>query len=93
MKVLYYISLNFISSAGLETFGKFNLGTDSKIATEIFAKLKGDEHVSETTKLTMDLTEETGGIPLTIALIHCTLDELAVNTKIVTKELFKLLHL
>lgn len=80
MGTVYYISLNFISSAGLETFGKFNLGTDSKIATEIFAKLKRDEHVSETTKLTMDLTEETQGIPLTIELIHCTLEELSGNT-------------
>ena len=93
METFYYISLNFISAAGLETFGKFNLGTDVDMATEIFGKLKGDDHVSETTKLTMDLTEETDGIPLTIALVHCTLEELSVNTKTITKELFKLLHL
>jgi hypothetical protein len=93
MKQAYYISLNFISPAGLETFGKFNLGSDSDIAAEIFGKLNGNDHVSETTKLTMDLTVETDGIPLPLALIHCTLDELSINTKTITKELFKLLHL
>ena len=93
METVYYISLNFISPVGLETFGKFNLGADSKIATEIFGKLKGDDQVSETTKLTMDLTEEADAIPLTLALIHCTLEELSMNTKTITKELFKLLHL
>jgi hypothetical protein len=93
MKPVYYISLNFISPVGLETFGKFNLGPDENIAKEIFGKLKGDDHISDITKLTMDLTEETAGIPLPIALIHCTLEELSVNTKTITKELFKLLHL
>jgi len=93
MRVSFYISLNLITPEGFESFGKFLLGGDKHEATEIFKLLKGDELVSEKSVLTMDLTGDYGGIPITLEMIHCSLDELAYNTTIISREIFKRIHL
>jgi hypothetical protein len=93
METTFYISLNLLTPDGLESFGKFYLGNDKKEAADIFKLLKGDDSVSEKTILNMDLTEDYDGIPITLEMIHCSLEELACNTKIVSREIFKKTHL
>jgi hypothetical protein len=89
----FYILLNIRTPEGFETFGKFNLGNKREVALEIYKQLKGTTAVDENTILTMDLMETVNGLPLNVQIRGCTLDELAWNCKILTKETFKLHNL
>jgi hypothetical protein len=89
MKTTFYISLHIKTPWGFETYGTFELGNDRKKAGDIFSQLSGDENVSDKTILHIDFTELTNGIPLPLKILHCTLDEIALNVRIITRELFK----
>ncbi len=89
----FYITLNLITPDGFESYGRFLLGNDKHEANQIFKLLRGNELVSEKSVLSMDLTEDYNGIPIPIKMIHCSLDELAHNTKIISREVFKRIHL
>ena len=90
---VFYVVLSLRTSEGFESFGKFNLGNKRKAAVEIFGQLKGTRTVNEKTMLTIDLVETVNGLPLNLNIMGCTLEELAHNTRIITKETFKLLNL
>lgn len=90
MKVsTYYIVLNIRTGSGFECVGKFCLGNNRKTASSIFDSLKGNRNVNEQTILTLDLMELVNELPLSIQMITCTLEELAENCKIITRETFK----
>jgi hypothetical protein len=89
----FYIVLNLRTCNGYESFGKFFIGNDKKFAAQIFARLKGKKNVSENSVLQLDLMETTNGLPVNIQMITCSLDELAENCKLITKETFKLFNL
>jgi hypothetical protein len=89
----FLIVMNIITADGFESCGKFFIGSDRNAATSIFQKLKGSKKVSDKSILTFELMETSRGLPLNIQVIGCTLDELAQNCKIITKEMFKLLNL
>jgi hypothetical protein len=89
----FYIIINLKSGKGYESYAKFFLGKSRKAAENIFNKLKGSADVSEKSMLQLQLTEIDDGLPLNIHLLSCTLNELAENCKIITKELFKHLNL
>jgi hypothetical protein len=74
---------------GFEAYGRYELGSDEAFARTLFKQLKGDDGVSEKSILHMDLTEVEDGIPFIQAARHCTLDELAGNTRRITCEIFK----
>jgi hypothetical protein len=74
---------------GYECFGKFFIGDDRKIATTLFKQLKGSDDADERTVLTMELMETFNDLPLNLHIITCTLEQLAANTSIITKELFR----
>ena len=93
MDTTYYITLNLNTTGGFETFGRFFLEGNKKAAKDMFSLLNGSDALSETTLLHMDLIEEFEGIPLTLKIIYCTLEELASNTKLITREVFKRTHL
>ncbi len=93
METTFYISLNVKTPWGFETYGTFNLGNDREKATAIFAQLSGNENVSEKTILHMDFTEMENGIPLPVKILHCTLDDIAANARIITRDVFKNLSL
>lgn len=90
---VFYVVLSIRTGDGFESFGKFNLGNKRKAAADVFHQLKGSPAVNEKTMLTIDLVEIVNGLPLNLQILGCTLEELAYNAKIITKETFKLLNL
>jgi hypothetical protein len=93
METFFQISLQIKSHEGFETYGKFDLGSDKEQATAILAQLKGTDNITEHSVLYMDFTEIRNGIPLPIKIMHCTLDDIAYNVRIITREVFKNLSL
>jgi len=89
----FYIVLNLRTCDGYESFGKFFIGNNRKFATGIFTQLKGKTNVNENSALQLDLMETINGLPVNIQMISCSLEELAENCKIITKETFKLFNL
>ena len=90
MDTQYYIELALKTPNGTEPVGKFFLGNNGKSAYAIFRKLKGIKVVKETDLLYMDFMEIQNGLPVSMDMIACSLDEVAENCKTITKELFKL---
>ena len=93
METNFQISLLIRTPAGFETYGKFDLGADRDQATEIFSQLKGTDEIAEKSILYMDFTEVRDGIPFPVKILHCTLDDITFNTRIVTRDIFKNLNL
>jgi len=89
----FYIVLNLRTCTGYESFGKFFIGNDKKSAARIFAQLKGQKAVDEKSVLQLDLRETINGLPVNIQMITCSLEELAENCRIITKEIFKMFNL
>ena len=89
----FYILLSIRTSRRFESFGKFNLGNKREAAAEVFRQLKGTNKVNEKTILTIEMMETVKGLPQNLQILGCTLDELAYNCKIITKETFKLRNL
>lgn len=81
--------LNLKTGKGFETFGQFQIGNDRDCANRIFDKLQGKREVNDKNILQLDLVEKRNGLPVNVQLITCTLEELAENCKIITRELFK----
>ena len=89
----FYILLSIKTTSGFEIFGKFNLGNKKEAAAEVFRQLKGTQKVNEKTVLTIEMMETVKGLPQNLHILGCTLEELAYNCKIITKETFKLRNL
>lgn len=89
----FNIVLNIKTADGFESYGKFFLGNDRDAAYAVFEKLIGSSEVTEKSVLTLELMEISHGLPVNVQLINCTLEQLAENCKIITKETFKLVNL
>lgn len=90
MDEAFYIVLSIKTANGFENFGKFFLGNNKDTAQRIFKTLKGSAEVSEEDILHAELTETRNELPVNIQMISCTLEELAENCRIITKEVFRL---
>jgi hypothetical protein len=89
----FYVLLRIRTSEGFESFGKFNLGNNRKAAEQVFGEFQGRPEVDEKTALTIELMETNNELPLNLNVLACTLDELAHNTRLIAKEMFKLYNL
>jgi len=89
----FYIVLNIRTCDGYECFGKFFMGNNKKSAAAIFEQLKGGKNVDEKSILQLDLMESVNGLPTNMQMISCSLEDLAENCKIITKERFRLLNM
>jgi hypothetical protein len=89
----FNIRLNIKTSNGFECFGKFFLGNKREFATAIFDQLRGEKNLEEKSILQFDLVESINGLPASIQVISCSLDELAENCKLITKETFKFINM
>jgi hypothetical protein len=78
---------------GPESFAKFFIGKNRDAAQAIFQKLEGRSEVDERNVLYLDFMETSNSLPVNLELISCTLEQLANNCKIITKEVFKLNNL
>lgn len=90
MKPEFSITLSLKTCEGLEQFASFSIGNARKKAYAIFNQLNGKADVTDRDVLYVDLIETISGLPVNLKLITCTLDQLAENCRIITKEIFKL---
>lgn len=88
METQFYITITLKTHNGLETFAKFFIGKNRQRALEIFRQLKGSPDVSGKNVLYFDFMEIENGLPVNLDVITCTLNQLAENCRIITKELF-----
>ena len=93
METQFYITLTLKTPKGFESFAKFFIGNDRYRALAIFKQLKGMHDINEENLLYLDFLETREGLPVKVDVITCTLDQLAENCRIITKELFKLENL
>ena len=89
----FNIRLNIRTGTGFECFGKFFLGNKREFATSIFDQLKGQKKADDTGILQFDLIESINGLPASIQVISCSLEELAENCKFITKETFRVINM
>ena len=89
METQFYITLTLRTHKGLESFAKFFIGNNRHLAFSIFKQLKGSHNFSEENILYFDFWEIEKEVPANLDLITCTLNQLAENCRIITKELFK----
>ena len=89
METNFQISLHMKTPAGFETYGNFDLGSDREQAMAIVEQFKGTDDLSENSILYMDFTEVQEGVPLPVKILHCTLDDLTYNIRIITRDIFK----
>ena len=90
---IFYVLLSIRTVDGFESFGKFNLGNNRDVAANVFRQFKGTAEVDEQTVLTIELMETVKELPVNLNMLACTLEELAFNCKLISKETFKLHNL
>lgn len=93
MDTTFYIVLSVKKEGGSESFGRFYLGNNRDDAYAIFRKLQGRKTVSDKNILFIDFIETVDGLPVNLNMMTCTLEQLAENCKIITKEIFWLNNL
>ena len=89
----FNIRLNIKTCSGFECFGKFFLGNKREFATAIFEQLKGKKDADLKSILQLDLVESINGLPVSIQVVSCSLEELAENCKLITKETFTAINM
>lgn len=90
METQFYIVYNMRDADGWVSFGKFFIGNNRKAAQRIFKLLQGTADVQIEYPLTIEFMETVNGLPVNLNMINCTLDQLTENTRVITKELFRL---
>ena len=92
-ETVFYIILNLKTPGGFESFGQFFVGNNAEFANNIFQKLKGNKTVDDSAVITLELRETRQGLPFNLQIISCSLQEIAENCKIITREAFTLFNL
>lgn len=93
MQSQFYIILSLKTPAGFIDYGQYFFGDDRQAADELFDQLQGGHTITGQALLHIDLMETVNELPLKIKTIACTLDELAYNTKLIAREIFRLKNL
>ena len=93
MNTSFSLVLNMKTVNGFESFGNFCIGKERTFAYGLFSMLKGSRSVSAQDVLHMDLVEKVAELPVNIMMINCTLDDLVINCRIISKELFRIRNL
>ncbi len=88
--VEYYIILQIKTPDGFEPYGKFATGQSLPNALNIFNQLKGNSDCSFTDYLQIDLISVNNQMPRHLKMMSCSLEDIAENCRIVTREIFKL---
>ena len=86
----YRIALHTKTASGFEKYAEFFVGDDPATARQLFNRLKGSKDQIDGGILLMELREICRGLPLDMQFKSCTLDELAENCRIITREIFAL---
>jgi hypothetical protein len=93
METQFYILLSLKTTEGFADYGQYFFGNDREAAYDLFGQLKGDPDIRNSSLLHIDLMETVDELPVKIKTICCTLDELAYNSKLIAREIFRLKNL
>jgi len=93
METAFYILIYIKTVKGFESFGRFYIGDNEEFAYLLFKKLKGSEDSVGESVLQIDLMETKNTLPVNIKVMGCTLEQLAENCRLITKEVFKMVVL
>jgi len=93
MKTQFYILLSLKTPQGFVDYGQYFFGNDHEAAYGLFRQLKGNENIKDTCLLHIDLMETINELPVRIKTICCTLEEIGVNCKLISREIFRLKNL
>jgi hypothetical protein len=93
METSFYILIYIKTPNGFEQFARFYMGDKEEMDYQLFDKLKGSEALIDDSVLQIDLMETKNNLPINLKVIGCTLEELAENCKIITKEAYKIFTL
>lgn len=86
----YFIELQMYSHGHYITIASFDQKSCEKIIHELFDELRGEPEASDSRRLRINLLLNDARIQrIQLRSIHCTLDELAENTKIIIKKTFR----
>ena len=86
METAFYILLYIRTPNGFESFARFFIGNRDELARHLFDQLKGNEKDIEDCPLQMDLMETRNNLPVNLKVLGCTLEQMAENCKIITRE-------
>ena len=90
MEPAFYINISIRTPEGPLPIGRFELGTDRDVARNLFKRLKGSTDVNLKNMLYIELMETIKGLPLNVDVRTCDLQELGINTMLITQEMFRL---
>ncbi len=93
MQTSFYIDISIQTPEGPKRVGRFELGDDREAARDLFRKLKGSPEINQKDMLYIEFMEAINGLPLNIDILTCDLQELGVNTMLITQESFRLSNL
>ena len=93
MAIEYRIALHARTPSGLDTIGEFFIGANRQAAKDLFNTLTGSSEGIQEGLLLMELQEINRNLPLDIRMIHCTLDQVAENCRLIAKAQFRALTL
>ena len=93
MNTQFYILLSLKTPQGFETYGQYFFGNDRNAAYSLFDQLTGNAIITATCSLHIDLMEAAGVLPIKVKTICCTLEQLATNSKLIAREIFRLKNL
>ncbi len=85
----FTIRFTIKTADGFQPLCDFYLGNDPVMALSVFSQLEGNDEVSDTDILQVDLVESQGGLPFDVKIKHCSLLEMGRGCCFITKELFK----
>ena len=88
-----YIDFSIQTPEGPKRFARFELGNDRAVARDLFKKLKGSGYVNDRDMLFIEFMESVNGFPVNLDILTCDLQELGMNTMLITREIFRLSNL
>src|SRR5689334_5547405 len=89
MKTQFYILLSLKTAEGFVAFGQYFFGNDRDAAYALYESLQGDKNITGKCLLHIDLMETVDELPVRIKTIGCTLEQLACNSKLIAREVFR----
>lgn len=93
METIFFIQITMTTTEGPVSFARFDIGNRRDVALELFNKLQGSGNTGNANFLSMELMETVDLLPVNMQLINCTLDEVAYNCRLISKELFQVVNL
>jgi hypothetical protein len=85
----FKLLLSLKTPVGFEIFGEFGIGDDRMEAKALFDSLQGEEQLNALGMLHIDLIEADSTLPVNVRTKCCRLEELAINCKLITREVFR----